>query len=232
MSSESQKRVDERIETVHDYWIDPDSREIWIHSVDVSSSEGEWDEPGVEYNMAVKVIKNLHYLRKQSSRAGVTIHLHTCGGVWEEGMAIYDTIRLMPYPVTIISYTHARSMSSIILQAAAGPDDTRLLLPSSHFMFHWGTFHTGGHTKAVYSEVDFCKKYDEMMLDIYVDCLRTGKKFKGVEESRIRKELENKMNNKIDVYLTAEEAVEWGFADGIIDSWPSYCRWRKFKKSE
>ena len=91
MAKEEYCKVDERIEIVHDYWIDPDSREIWIHGVDVSSSDGEWDEPGVEFIMANRVIKNLHYLRKQSSRAGVTIHLHTCGGIVSDGFAIYDT---------------------------------------------------------------------------------------------------------------------------------------------
>jgi ATP-dependent Clp protease protease subunit len=220
-------KVDEKISSTHDYWIDPESREMWIHGVDVSSGEGEWPEPGVEYNMATTVIKNLHYLRKQSETKEVVIHLHTCGGEVGEGFAIYDTIRLMPYPVTIISYTHARSMSSIILQAAAGESDKRLLLPSSHFMFHWGSIVTGGHAIAVYSEVDFYKKYDELMLDIYVDCVKKGVKFKGKTESQIRKYLKDMMNKKSDVFLTAEEAVEWGFADGILERWPSNAKWKK-----
>ena len=226
------RKVDERIEVVHDYWIDPDSREIWIHGVDVSGSEGEWDEPGVEYIMANMVIKNLHYLRKQSSRAGVTIHLHTCGGMVGDGFAIYDTIRLMPYPVTIISYTHARSMSSIILQAAAGPGDTRLLMPSSYFMFHYGTMASSGHAQAVYSDVEFAKRYDELMLDIYVESAKNGKKFKGMTDNKIRKMLIDSMNRKSDVFLSAKEAVDWGFADGILDSWPDNSRWRNLKKSE
>ena len=229
MTSEECRKVDERIEIVHDYWIDPDSREIWIHGVDVSSSDGEWNEPGVEFIMANRVIKNLHYLRKQSSRAGVTIHLHTCGGVVGDGFAIYDAIKLMPYPVTIISYTHARSMSSIILQAAAGPCDTRLLMPSSYFMFHFGTMMSEGHTKAVYSDIEFAKKYDELMLDVYVNSVKNSKKFKDMTESKIRKFLINQMNQKSDVFLTAKEAVEWGFADGIVESWPSHSKWRNKK---
>jgi len=219
------KKLDERIELVHDYWIDPDSREIWIHGIDNTGDEE--GEPGVDHQMATRVIKNLHYLRKQSTRATVTIHLHTCGGYVGEGFAIYDTIRLMPYPVTIISYTHARSMSSVILQAAAGPDDTRLLLPSSHFMFHFGSYETHGISQQVYSEIDFFKKYDELMIDIYIESVKNGKKFKGVTDKRIRKELIDRMNSKVDVYLTAEEAVEWGFADGILETWPNTCKWKR-----
>lgn len=230
MALEEYRKVDERIESVHDYWIDPDSREIWIHGVDVSSSDGEWEEPGVEFIMANMVIKNLHYLRKQSSRAGVTIHLHTCGGMVNDGFAIYDTIRLMPYPVTIISYTHARSMSSIILQAAAGPCDTRLLMPSSYFMFHYGTMASEGHTKAVYSDVEFAKNYDELMLDVYVNSAKNGEKFKEMSEAKIRKMLISQMDKKSDVFLTAKEAVEWGFADGIVESWPDNSKWRNRKR--
>lgn len=222
-------KVDERIDLVHNHWIDPDSREIWIHGVDVSGSSYEGEEPGVEYLMATKVIKNLHYFRKQSSRASVTIHMQTCGGDWQEGMAIYDTIKLMPYPVTIISYTHARSMSSVILQAAAGPHDTRLLMPHSYFLFHYGYLGSSGNAKDVYSEIDFARKQDEVMINIYVESARKSKKFKGQDDKKIRKTIIDSMDKKGDVYLTAEEALEWGFADGIVDSWPEHCRWKRVK---
>jgi ATP-dependent Clp protease protease subunit len=213
----------EKIDYVHEHWIDPDSRELWIHGVDISGSSYEGIEPGVEYIMATKVIKNLHFFRKQSTKDPVLIHLHTCGGVWEEGMAIYDTIRSMPYPVTMISYTHARSMSSIILQAA----DKRVLMPSSYFMFHYGTLGTDGDAKSVYSQVDFTKQQDEVMIDIYVDCVRNSEKFKDQSETKIRKTLVDIMNKKGDVFLKAEEAIEWGFADEILQEWPSYLKWKK-----
>ena len=223
-------KVDERIGLVHDHWIDPDSRELWIHGVDVSGSGYEGDEPGVEYNMSVRVIKNLHYLRKQHARKSVTIHLHSGGGDWQEGMAIFDTIRLMPYPVTIISYTKAESMSSVILQAAAASrHDTRLMMPSSYFMFHYGDISTTGSCPAVESEIEFAKLQRRQLVDIYVESVSGSKKFKDKTEAQIRRSLENHMDKKGDVYLTAEQAVEWGFADGIVDSWPEHCRWRRAK---
>jgi len=220
-------KVDERISLVHDHWIDPDSRELWIHSVDVSGSSYEGEEPGVEYNMAIKIIKNLHYLRKQSSRASVTIHLHSGGGDWQEGMAIYDTIRLMPYPVTIISYTKAESMSSLILQAAASKFDTRLMMPSSYFMFHFGELTTTGNVNAVETEIEFSKLQKKQMMGIYVNAVSGSKKFKDKTESQILKSLFSYMEKKGDVYLTAEQAVEWGFADGVLDTWPEHCKWKR-----
>lgn len=199
---------------VHHNWINPLSREIWIHGVDVNPNQDyDGEEPGIEYMMATKVIKNLHLLRHMSDDP-VTVHLHTCGGVVEEGFAIYDTVRSMPYHVTMISYTHARSASSIVLQAA----DHRILLPSSYFMFHYGTLYMDGDAKSVYSTLEFSRKQDDRMLDIYVASLKESQMFVGVPEADIRKHIIAQMDKKNDVYLTAEEAVRWGFADEVLDA--------------
>ena len=44
--------------------------------------------------------------------------MHSVGGNWNDGMAIFDAIELCQSYVTIIVYGQAESMSSIILQAA------------------------------------------------------------------------------------------------------------------
>jgi len=214
----------DRILTTHNHWIDAESREMWIHGMYIPESDMlDVGEPGVEYMMATTVIKNLHLLRKQSSRAAVTIHMHCCGGDWSEGMAIYDAISLMPYHVTIISYTHARSMSSIILQAA----DKRLMMPNSYFMFHLGDYGIEGDVRSVYSNMEFDKRTDETMLDIYVESAKEGEKFKNWEDDKIREHLNSCLEKKADVFLTAEEAVQWGFADGILEQWPRHASWTK-----
>jgi len=208
------------LETIHGRWIDLQNREIWIHGIDMNNdSEYAGKEPGVEYMMATRVIKNLHFLRHKSPSKPVVVNLHTCGGMWEEGMAIYDTIMAMPYHVTVISYTHARSMSSIILQAA----DRRILMPNSYFMFHWGEYWFGSDAaQKAFSNVDFSRKVqNRTMLEIYVQKARNSRKFKGWSEARIRSYLKSQMDKKIDVFLTPEEAIEWGFADEVFSQWPS-----------
>lgn len=203
------------LNSIHEHWIDPINREMWIHGIDMSGPGYDGTEPGVEYLMATKVIKNLHYLMKQSSSKPVLIHLHSCGGMWEDGMAIYDTIKSMPYHVTMINYTHARSMSSIILQAA----DKRILMPNSHFMFHFGTLSLDDNCVNVYSAVDFNKICDEKMVEIYIEKMINSDKFGSFSERKIRNYLRSEMFEKGDVYLTADEAVKWGFADSIFKSW-------------
>ncbi|MDO8668776.1 MAG: ATP-dependent Clp protease proteolytic subunit [Candidatus Buchananbacteria bacterium] len=205
------------VEKVHNHWIDVVNRDIWIHGVDMNTDSYQGIEPGVEFMMANKVIKNLHILRRQSAAEPVTIHLHTCGGIYEEGMAIYDTIKSMPYQVTIISYTHARSMSSIIFQAG----DIRLMMPNSYFMFHLGTLELGGELRTVQSNIDFIKLGAKTMVDIYVEKARGGPKFKGWSQEKIRALINREMEKKSDVFLTPEQAIDWGFADGILQEWPN-----------
>lgn len=200
-------------ETVHDYWIDLNGRETWIHGHYDATENDNLPEPGVEYKMSTKVIKNLHMLRQSNPTAPVTIHMQTCGGYITDGLAIYDAIKAMPYKTKIISYTHARSMSSIILQAA----NERILMPNSYFMFHRGYNYVGGNTLEVYSNIEWAKKYDEKLMNIYIDALKKGNKFKMRSRASLKAMLEDCMDKKSDYFLTAEEAVEWGFADKILD---------------
>src|SRR6266568_3933647 len=53
-----------------------------------SGSDEEFNEPGIEYQMATRFIKNLHILSGKNSKRPILIHMKTCGGYWEEGMAI------------------------------------------------------------------------------------------------------------------------------------------------
>lgn len=187
-------------------------------------------EPGVEYQMSARFIKNLHVLTNIDPKRPILIHMKTCGGDWTEGMAIYDTIWSCPNPITILSYTHARSMSSIILQVA----DRRVLMPNSYFMLHEGTLGFVGTTKSFHSVADFDKRVVRpAMLNIYTNKLKQKGKFSRRSPERIREMLQAEMDKKEDVYLTPAEAVDWGFADEIFNrNWAALTKFSKnFKKT-
>lgn len=226
---------DSLLSLIHDYGINPNVPEIWIvgerdyNSGQGTDDEGSQDEPGVEHIMASRFIKNLSIARGQAiktpKRKGdkkygpILIHMKTCGGYWTEGMAIYDAIKNQPHPVTILNYTHARSMSSIILQAAS----RRIMMPNSYFMFHQGTTGAEGTPKQVESRIDFDKRDSEIMLDIYASKMKeTGKKWKKETKTKIKQWLQTQMDSKEDVFLTPKQTIEYGFADEIFDG-----RWDK-----
>jgi ATP-dependent protease ClpP protease subunit len=121
--------------------------------------------------------------------------------------------------ITIVAYAQAESMSSIILQSA----DARLMTPNSYFMSHYGSTHAGGEYQSVQNWVKYEKYICDTMIDIYASSCVNGKYFK--EKYGSKPELEKVKNFLLrklksgDWYLTAEDAVYYGFADEVINSW-------------
>lgn len=208
-------RADDHVDQMHTNSIDVKASHIYLHGdLDYIGklSEDETAEPGVEYAMAAKFIKNMNILMRKNPDIPILIHQFTCGGFWQFGMAIYDMIKSCPVPVTILNYAEARSMSSIILQAA----NKRVMMPNSSFMFHRGTLGVSGTVTQVESAVEFNKLADETMLEIYAVSMKRRGKFSKKSKEFIKTWLIEQMGKKEDVYLTAKQAVEYGLADEIF----------------
>jgi ATP-dependent protease ClpP protease subunit len=213
------KIKDEQIESaifnLHEYNVNVYSREIFLHSYYHNDSGARFeDEPGMDYRMASAFIKNICLLNQQGD-GNIVVHQNSCGGDWNYGMAIYDAIVASKASVIVVAYSHARSMSSITLQAAK----LRLLMPSCDFLIHHG--HLGMYDRAtpVVSNIEFWKKVEmPKMMEIYAERCVEGKFFKTYKKTK--KEAINfiarKLEEKSDWILTAEQAVYYGFADGIV----------------
>jgi ATP-dependent protease ClpP protease subunit len=205
---------DDLIHQLHNYDVDLKSNHIYLMGVDrgyeVNSGT---EEPGVEFIMASRFIKNINICMRVNQDKPIIIHMKTCGGDWQEGMAIYDAIKSCPSRVIILNYTHARSMSSIIFQAA----DKRIMMPNSYFMLHDGTYGIEGTVKQVKSAVKFEERTEKTMLEIYATSMGENGAMAGKDKSKIKKWLRSQMDSEEDVYLTAEQAVFFGLADAVFN---------------
>ncbi len=217
------------VQEIHEYGLDAEDFNIYLEGIPKEcGSAADLEEPGVEYQMASRFIKNLHILSALDRKRPILIHMKTCGGFWEEGMAIYDAIKACPNPTTILSHTHARSISSIILQAAR----KRALMPHSYFLFHEGSLALAGTTKGVLTSAEWIKKVlNPTMLEIYTSSLKRKGKFSAWPANRIRVMLQRQMDKKEDVFLTAKQAVEWGFADEVFGADGKFD-WASLRKFE
>lgn len=203
---------------IHTYDLDLENNHIYLMGVDRGYDISGIDEPGVEYLLANRFIKNINLCMRANPDMPILIHMKTCGGFWHEGMAIYDAVKACPSEVIILNYTHARSMSSIIFQAA----DKRVMMPNSVFMFHDGEYAIEGTIKQVRSNVEFDKRNDIIMLDTYAERMNQKGSMTGNGVDSIKTWLKKQMDKKEDVFLTAEETVELGLADCIFDyDWKS-----------
>ena len=203
------------IALLHDYQLDIQNNHVFLFPWnDLAATETYgYGEPGVEFTMASKFAMNTRVCMMVNPGQPMVVHMKTCGGDWDEGMSIFDMLITYPHSTTILNYTHARSMSSIIFQATT----KRVMMPHSHFMFHDGTYGHEGTLKTVKSGLKFYDEQGDVMMDIYAIRMKQRGKFKSWSIKRIKEMLRDEMNKKEDVYLSAKTTVEWGLADEIFD---------------
>lgn len=199
--------AEQLISEIHNHHINHLSREIYLHGY--LDSE---DEPGVEYRMATSFVKNLHILDIQGSK-NILVHMHTIGGNWSDGMAMFNAIQTSKSPITILAYAQASSMSGVVLQAA----DKRVMMPDCELMIHHGSMAIDDTTMAVKSAVDQNEKYCKRMLQIFAERAILGKYFKERKYSvkRAMTFIDQKIRHLGDWYLMPDEAIYYGFADGV-----------------
>lgn len=212
MPVKKKTELEQLINDIHHNHINYHTREIYLHS----SMNGCDDsiEAGVEYRMAVSFIKNLHVLSAQSVDQSIIVHMHSIGGMWNDGMAMINAMRFVPTPITFIAYAQASSMTGIILQGA----DLRVATPDCEFLIHHGSIEISNNSIAAKSAIDVNERQCNRMLEIFARRAKNGLFFKerGYNESRIKSFMDRKLRDKSDWCLTAEEAVYYGFADGIL----------------
>lgn len=205
--------VTNRLSNIHEYNIDIDQREIYLHSfIDTGDNEN-----GVDYRVAINFEKNMRYLSSVSNEP-IIVHMHLPGGVWGDCMGIYDTIKFSKCKTIILAYGSVESASSIILQAA----DLRILLPNTNVLIHYGSISVDNEHKAALSWVQWSEKETKKMLDIFTDKCYLSKlaKEKLWKKYSVRKYISTQLSQKSDWFLDAEEAVYNGFADGILGQSP------------
>ena len=206
----SQANTDGAMWNLHEFNINAVSREIYLHGY----RDSEWnenEEPEVDYRMATKFIKNLTFLNNQG-KENILVHQQTCGGDYNHGMAIYNAIQASKAPVTILCYAHSRSMSSITLQAAK----CRVLMPDCLFMVHEGSCGGEDTCKGMRTFMEEVDKATDRMMDVYSERCEGSEGFDGMSRDQIEKYIRKKMDMKQEWFMDAEEAVRYGFADGVF----------------
>lgn len=197
------------LEAIHSYGLDLKNREVYLHSY---YSETEYD-PGTEYRAAICFEKNIRYLNTLSSEP-ILVHMHISGGDWEDCMSIFDTIKSSKSTIVLLAYTKVQSASSVILQAAGH----RVLMPNCNILIHYGSLSLDIEHKAALSSIAWSERESNKMIDIFTErCMETAMaKNKNWKKMMAKKHIISQLANKSDWILNAEEAVEYGFADGIL----------------
>jgi len=203
----------------HNFNLNPDTREI------ILMSNPDNDEDGIDWTCANVFIKNLLLLNSYNHQP-ILVHQCTCGGEWNYGIAIYDAILTSPSPVTVLAHAHARSMSSIIPQAAK----RRVIMPHADFMLHFGTTGYDGDDRSFIAEGKQAERLGEVMLNIYTGRCYKGPFFKRNKYSKdkIKEYLRNQINTLREWYLSPQQSIDLGFMDGIFGT-PGFKTFEEIK---
>lgn len=144
---------------IHNYGIDVDNRELYLHSYFDTP-----EECGVDYRSAINFEKNLRYLNTLSLDP-ILVHMHLPGGDWQDCLGIYDNIKNSKSFVCIVAYAKVESSSTVLLQSA----DLRILSANTNFLIHYGSISVDNEHKAAVGWVQWSEKESQKMVDIFTE---------------------------------------------------------------
>lgn len=169
----------------------------------------------VEDMSANLIVAQLLYLESQNADKPIKLFINSPGGSVTSGLAIYDTMQFIKPAVHTYVIGQACSMGSFLSQAGAA--GKRFVLPQSRTMIHRvssGTRGTGGsiHVQELEMEdnirhLEEAKKINKRLTELYVKHNTAGKTYDEMAKTM-----------KFDTFLDAEEAVEWGLADKVVEN--------------
>jgi len=153
---------------------------------------------------AKDITEKLLYLEGSAPGKDITFYINSPGGSITAGMAIYDTMKLVTSPITVVVTGMAASMGSILLCGAS--KGRRLLYPHSRVLIHQPLI--SGRMIGPASDINIQAQEMEKLRQELNQILATSS---GQPLERINQDTDR------DFYLNAKEAIAYGLADRIVD---------------
>jgi ATP-dependent Clp protease, protease subunit len=209
--SESKKKTFDASDA-HDTSLLIQSREIFLRS-----ANSQEDEPAINHIVAEKFLINLRIL-EQSGAEPIIVHQQTVGGDWHSGISIYDAIKNSPCKFILVCHGICASMGSIIAQAPFNKG-FRISMPNCEWLIHEGFCAVEGTYKQAFSLYEFEKKILDKSYDILGEAAqKSGRYFINSKEGSAKKFIKKQLSSKEDWWMSPEEALDYGFIDGIFGS--------------
>jgi ATP-dependent Clp protease protease subunit len=153
---------------------------------------------------AKDITEKLLYLESVAPGKPITFYINSPGGSITAGMAVYDTMKLVTSPITVVVTGMAASMGSILLCGA--PKGRRLLYPHSRVLIHQPLI--SGRMVGPATDINIQAKEMEKLRSELNQILATAS---GQPLENINRDTDR------DFYLNAQEAIAYGLADRIVD---------------
>ena len=151
------------------------------------------------------VIAQLLFLESEDPDKEISLYINSPGGSITDGMGIIDTMNYIKCPISTICVGLAASFGAVLL--ANGTKGKRFATPNSEILIHQPLIGGGGisgQTTEIKIHADHMIRTREKLNKLLSE--KTGQPIERINQDTER-----------DHYMTAEEALEYGLIDGIMD---------------
>ena len=159
----------------------------------------------VNATTASLVIAQMLFLESEDPDKEICLYINSPGGSITDGMGLVDTMNYIKCPVSTICVGLAASFGAVLL--ANGEKGKRFATPNAEILIHQpliGGNGIAGQTTEIKIQADHMIKTREKLNKLLSD--KTGQSIETIERDTER-----------DKWMTAEEALEYGLIDGIMD---------------
>jgi ATP-dependent Clp protease protease subunit len=156
----------------------------------------------VDDQVANRLCGQLLLLSAEDPRSDISLYINSPGGSVSAGLAIYDTMRLIPNDVGTLAMGLAGSMGQFLL--SAGTPGKRFSLPHAQILMHQGSAGFGGTAADVEIYAEQLERVGNTLVRLISE--HTGQPVETVERDSRR-----------DRWFTAQQAREYGLIDRILD---------------
>jgi ATP-dependent Clp protease protease subunit len=161
----------------------------------------------VEDYMSNLIVAQFLFLESENTEKDISLFINSPGGVVTAGMAIYDVMQFVKCDVATYVMGQACSMGSLL--ATSGAKGKRFMLPNARHMIHQPSGGARGQATDMAIQVEEILKMKKSLTDIYVKHNSKGKSFEQLTADMER-----------DKFMSAQEALEYGLIDKIIEKRP------------
>jgi len=155
----------------------------------------------IDDQIANLIVAQLLYLSNEDPERDIQMYINSPGGVIYAGLAIYDTMKMIPNKISTFAVGVTASFGTVLL--AAGTKGQRYALPNATIHMHQPLGGAQGQASDIEIQAKEILRLRSSLNQIMANS--TGKPMEVIEHDTER-----------DFYLDAEAAVEYGLVDQVL----------------
>jgi len=155
----------------------------------------------IDDQVANVIVAQLLFLTHEDPEKEIQMYINSPGGVIYAGLAIYDTMQMIPNPISTVAVGVTASFGTVLL--TAGTRGRRYALPNATIHMHQPLGGAQGQATDIEIQAKQILRLKSLLLGIMAK--HTGQPLEVIERDSDR-----------DYYLEAQQAVDYGLVDQVL----------------